>query len=204
MKIAHFCKDSNSVLSNLKWKKEYILVYRNFRDLIPLVEVLQSEDAVTPLCFQVIFFLVLLCFYYLSYRKNISNVFDAQEERERERESIQRTYDISSNSVVLLNTLIHTHTRTHADNCQPGYQLEFLLLHNKTSQTDWCRLGGFTEEQGRDENNERMIASLSVFACILIFHLYLEYANTLFMSFCLKTWITLHSMGKKTNTLARF
>lgn len=124
--------------------------------------------------------------------------------RERERESIQRTYDISSNSVVLLNTLIHTHTRTHADNCQPGYQLEFLLLHNKTSQTDWCRLGGFTEEQGRDENNERMIASLSVFACILIFHLYLEYANTLFMSFCLKTWITLHSMGKKTNTLARF
>lgn len=123
--------------------------------------------------------------------------------RKRERESIQSTYDISSNSVVLLNTLIHTHIRTHADNCQPGYQLEFLLLHNKTSQTDWCRLGGFTEEQGRDENNERMIASLSVFACILIFHLYLEYANTLFMSFCLKTWITLHSMEKK-NTLARF
>lgn len=60
-------------------------MYWNFRDLIPLVEVLQSEDAVTPLCFQVIFFLVLLCVYYLSYRKNISNVFDAQGERERER-----------------------------------------------------------------------------------------------------------------------
>lgn len=193
MKIAHFCNDSNSVHSNLKWKKEYILVYQNFRDLIPLVEVLQKERCCHAFVFSG-YFLARVAVFLLPV---------IQEKHQqclwctgRERESIQSTYDISSNSVVLLNTLIHTHTRTHADNCQPGYQLEFLLLHNKTSQTDWCRLGGFTEEQGRDKNNERMIASLSVFACILIFHLYLEYANMLFMSFCLKTWITLHSMEK--------